>query len=55
MGFRFRVQDRRREEPEIAGGARNIESPGERERLTRVDRLSAREFIEVTFDQIGDA
>ena len=48
------MQDRRREETEIAGGARNVERTRERERLASVDRLGAREFLQIALDQAGD-
>ena len=53
--FGFGVQDRGREEAEIARGARNVEAARERERLARVDRLRARELLEIALDQVGDA
>ena len=53
--FGFGVQDRGREEAEIARGARDVESARERERLAGVDRFGAREFFEIALDQIGDA
>src|SRR5437588_2521254 len=53
--FRFGVQDRGREEAEIAGGAWNVERSRKRERLPRIDRLSSRDLFEIALDQIGDA
>ena len=49
------VQDRGREEAEIARGARNIEAARERERFAGVDRFGSREFFEIALDQVGDA
>src|SRR5947208_11778399 len=49
------MQDRGREESEIAGRARNVQRTGERERFAGVDGLGAREFFQIALDQIGDA
>src|SRR5438034_168399 len=54
LRFRFRMQDRSREESEVCDGPRNIERARERNRLASIDRLSTREFLQVAFDQIGD-
>jgi len=55
MRFRFSVQDRCREKSEIGDGARNIEHARERNRLASIDRLCARELLDIAFDQLRDA
>ena len=53
--FRLGVEDRGREEAEIACRARNVEAARERKRLARVNRLGPRELLQIPFDQVSDA
>src|SRR4051812_21668255 len=55
MRFVLRMKNRGSEEAEIAGRSRNIQRASERKRFTGVDRLRAREFLQIALDQIGDA
>jgi hypothetical protein len=54
MRFGFRVQNCRCKEAKIARGARNIQCARQRKRLARVDRFGARQFFQITLNQVGD-
>ena len=55
MRFRLGMENRGREETEIARRARNIETAGKRERFAGIDRLGARELLEIPLDEVSDA
>ena len=54
MSFGFGVKDRGRKESKIAGGAGNIETARECDRLSSVDRFGASKFFEIALYKVGD-
>ena len=48
------VKDGCGEEAKVRNGARDIEFSGQRKRLAVVDRLGAREFVDIFFNQTGE-